>query len=71
MLCYIDLLQQLQTYSSTRFETFRAVPELPFTRYEKPEYNFWHLFSFATVHRRSFNYYMGNLKQCCAITVYW
>ena len=26
MLCYIDLLQQLQTYSSTRFETFRAVP---------------------------------------------
>ena len=33
MLCYIDLLQQLQTYSSTRFETFRAVPELLFTRY--------------------------------------
>ena len=27
MLSYIDLLQQLQTYSSTRFETFRAVPE--------------------------------------------
>ena len=24
MLCYIDLWQQLQTYSSTRFETFRS-----------------------------------------------